>query len=91
MRRKMSEGMSKKHGETLSPKPRRRVSIMKVTARMNRINGYKVMKRFQRAAEPVEQFFVVRIYSGKEIFRRADFVNMARLLKALAPHEYMTD
>jgi hypothetical protein len=86
---KLSEGMSKKHGESLSPKPRRRVSIMKVTDRINRIDGYKVMKRFRKAAEPVEQFFIVRIYSGKEIFRRADFVNLARDLKALAPNEYM--
>jgi hypothetical protein len=91
MPREWSEGMSKKHGESLSPRPRRRVSIMKVTDRINHIAGYKVMTRFQKRTEPLEHFFVVRTYSGKEIFRRADFVNMARLLKALEPHEYMTD
>jgi hypothetical protein len=34
-----------------------------VTDRIKRIDGYKVMKRFRRGAEPVEQFFLVRIYS----------------------------
>jgi hypothetical protein len=91
MPRKMSEGMSKKHGETLFPKPRVRVSIRMVQARINRIDGYKFMKYFRKAAEPHEKFFVLRIPSGEETFRRADFVNMARLLKALEPHEFMTD
>lgn len=80
-----------KHGKTLSHKPRIRVSIREVTARINRIDGYKVMKYFRKAAEPDEQYFVLRTKEGEETLRRAEFVNRARELNALAPHEFMND
>lgn len=84
----MAKKTAKKYADDL--KPTIRVSIRALMARINRIEGYKVMKYYTRAAEPEEQYFVLRTRGGgEEIFRRADFVLQARVLKALAPYEFM--
>jgi hypothetical protein len=87
----MLKSKPEKHGKTLTPKPTRRVSIVMVTSRINSIEGYKVKKRYRRSSDSGDQYFVLRTAVGEEVLRRADFVNKARDLKALAPYEFMND
>jgi len=87
----MLKSKPEKHGRTLSPRPRRRISVLVVEARINSLDGYKLKKRYRRVAPPYEQYFVLRTTAGVELLCRADFVNLARDLKALAPNEFMND
>jgi hypothetical protein len=87
----MLKSKPEKHGKTLTAKPAIRVSIRAVMARINRIEGYKVMKYYRREAPPNEQMFILRTKTGEEALRRVDFVNRARELKALESYEFMND